>query len=390
MAQNLKDFYKENQTEPVLTTVGRGIREGAAAYKNAYNNAPKVVGVPAAAVANAVGDQLAALKSGLQGREVKAPEYQALTLGQMWDRTMKPGAAPAAAAPVAAAAPRAPVDQRPPLAELNALPGIDSVKDWSGARTASLAGSAQPKWVADNSDSQIAQFYRAQQGAAAGAAPTVVNVRKQDNGVLEFSGRGGGDGTGAVNYSGLPSWKSAQGGAGKGSVGGGFNLAEQNARMATVLKGIRDTDRQAKFDQLAGAKELGPLLQQQMAGENAMGVAKLNAETSRYGHDTGLKGEMARVAASKYGTDVGAQVNREGLDVERDKVRASVLNAQAKAAAGKPLSQIEQLGLQIFEGKTFKTKAARDAAMAEYIKMFQKGDPVAQMIADMYSNQQDQ
>lgn len=347
---------RKRMTNP-LQTLGQDVRAGAdgvgrgmQAFGAAVNQAPKVVGAPAAGVANAIAKGVANFQTGFTGEQHKPQSFEALTLGQMWDRTMKPGA-PAAAAPLAVPA-TAPTVRRP---ETTYTPG---------AGLPSAAQVASDKARASTAQAASDMRLSAQPGVS--GQPTNINVRRQPNGVLEFSGTGG-DGTGAVSYTGLPKWTSAQGGAGKGSVVGGFNLAEQNARMATVLKGIRDTDRQAKFDQLAGAKELGLLLQQQMAGENAMGVAKLNAETNRYGHDIGLKGEMARVDASIYGTDIGAATARETADIERKRVAVTLSAAKAKAS-GDPL-KVRQAQLLELE---YAAKTGMDANTGEALDEAQR------------------
>lgn len=403
MAQNLKDFYKENQTEPVLTTVGRGMRPMTDALQERdrikktlpviagalANQAPKVLGVPAAGIANAASRGIADFQTGFTGQKYRPQQFEAKSFTDLFGAQKPAIAAPPAPPAAPAGLPRF---QRP---ETTYTPGAGLPSMAQIASDKARANAAQV-----TSDTLL--------GITPQAQPTGINVQRQANGVLEFSGKGGGDGTGAVNYTGLPKWTSAQGGAGQGAVGGGFNLAEQNARMASALQGIRGMDRQARADEMVDAmasgtggavgvaqnkaamQALGPLIERQMAGENATGVAKIGAETTRRGQDLGLQGEMARTKAAIYGTDVGAQTADADRRVEMDKVRASVLNAKAKAAAGKPLSQVEQLGLQIFEGKAFKTPEARKAAMSEYVQMFKGADPLQQMMAELLAAQQDQ
>lgn len=398
MAENaaITQFARKRAANPAQTlgqdarAIASGVGQGVRALGNAVNQAPKVVGIPAAGLANTVAKGVANFQTGFTGEKYKPQTFEALTLGQMWDRTWKPGAATAAAAPAPApaAAPAAP-----------AAPAASTYTPGAGLPSAAQVASDKSRATAAQtaSDSQL--------GITPQAQPTNINVRRQPNGVLAFSGAGG---AGGVNYTGLPSWTSAQGGAGQGAVGSGFNLAEQNARMATALQGIQSMDQQTKANEMidamasgaggavgvarnkAAMQALGPLIERQMSNENATGVAKLGAETTRRGQDKSLQGEMARIGASVYGTDVGAQTADADRQVEMDKVRASVLVAKAKAAAGKPLSQTEQLGLQIFEGKQFKTPEARKAAMAEYVQMFKGGDPLSQMIAELMAAQQEQ
>lgn len=416
MAQNLKDFYANAQTEPVLTTVGRGVREGGQGYAGAYNQVPKVLGVPAAGIANVFAQQLANLKTGVQGTPVKAPEYQALTFGQMADRTKATmgmgGAAPAApAAPVTTKpgvlGPLPALNQQPPLAELNALPGIAGVKDWSGARVArtgwepsQLPSAAQV--ASDKSRAASAQAASdARLGMQPAGAPAAIDVKRQANGVLSFTGSGG-DGTGAVKYSGMPNWTSQRGGAGQGSVGAGFNLGEQNQRMAAALQGIQAMDLQKKADSLidamasgaggavgvaqnkAAMAALGPLIERQMANENALKTTGMTTATQARGQDLGLTGEMARVAATNRSTDVGASTADKQLEVEKQKAAAVIQAAREKAAAGKPTTLKDQTALFVFSGKnadgTPRTPAQQAALELRYAATFGNRDSYMGML----------
>ena len=337
--------------EPVMTTVGRGLvsgsrkaaEAGTAAVKGVgtvLNNLPRLAAIPAAGVANVAATQLQNLKNGINGTNNPAPQFEALTATEALRRAFPPMAptnasmAPPTNASVAApaAAPAAPA--KPAYAAGTGLPSAMQIASDKSRATASQASSDTLLGVQGDT-----------------AQPTNIDVRRQANGVLSFSGSGGG---GAVNYTGMPSWKSAQGGAGQGAVGGGFNLGEQNARMAVALQGIQGMDRQAKADGMVDAmasgaggavgvaqnkaamQALGPLLERQMANQNATGIANTGAETTRRGQDLGLKGEMARVKASVYGTDVGAQIAREGHEIEKERVAVSLSAAKAKAS-GDPL-----------------------------------------------------
>lgn len=407
MSVSLADTIKQRAANPAKT-LGSDARviadtAGAAArgYGNLVNQAPKVVGIPAAGIANAVAKGVANFQTGFTGNTYKPQQFEALTLGQMWDKTMKnvmpaTGAAPTTPAPVTPAVkPVAPVAKP----ESGYVPG---------------AGLPSKEQIA----SETARGMVAQQasdramGIAPAAQPTNINVTRQPNGVLSFSGVGGGDGTGAVRYSGMPNWTSKQGGAGMGAADfGGEAFKPAQAEIAAgrgVLSGEKPDPMMSQFNSLMDAigrnaggpvgvalnkmqlQALAPLLERQMAGKTSTEVAKIGSETQRRGQDLGLEGEMARVGASVYGTDVGAETAAADRQVEMNKVRASVLNAKAKAAAGKPLSQVEQLGLQIFEGKAFKTPEARKAAIADYTQMFAGGDPLKQMIAELMAAQQDQ
>lgn len=413
MAQNLKDFYANAQTEPVLTTVGRSVREGVQGYAGVANQAPKMVGVPAAGIANVFAQQLANLKTGIQGAPVKAPEYQALTVGQMMDRTKANmgmgGVAPAA--PVTTKpgvlGPLPALNQQPPLAELNALPGIAGVKDWSGARVARTGWepSQLPSAAQVASDKSRAASAQAASDARLGiqtpSAPAAIDVKRQANGVLSFTGSGG-DGTGAVKYSGMPNWTSQRGGAGQGTVGTGFNLGEQNQRMAAALQGIQAMDLQKKADSLidamasgaggavgvaqnkAAMAALGPLIERQMANENALKTTGMTTATQARGQDLGLTGEMARVAATNRSTDVGASTADKQMEVEKQKAAAVIQAAREKAAAGKPTTLKDQTALFVFSGKnadgTPRTPAQQAALELRYAATFGNRDSYMGML----------
>ena len=330
---------RKRMTNP-MQTLGQDVRAGAdgvgrgmQAFGAAMNQAPKVVGAPAAGVANAIAKGVANFQTGLTGEQHKPQSFEALTLGQMWDRTMKPGA-PAAAAPLAVPA-TAPTVRRP---ETTYTPG---------AGLPSAAQVASDKARASTAQAASDMRLSAQPGVS--GQPTNIGVRRQANGVLEFSGQGGGDGTGAVTYSGLPNWKSAQGGAGQGSAdfgGQAFKPAQAAVAAAnspmTAYSETADAIGRGEGGAVGVAQNkaklaaLAPLLERQMANENSTGVAKIGAETTRRGQDLGLKGEMARVDASIYGTDVGAQTAREAQDIERERVAVAQSAAKAKAS-GDPL-----------------------------------------------------
>lgn len=319
MAQNLKDFYKENQTEPVLTTVGRGMRPMTDALQERdrikktlpviagalANQAPKVLGVPAAGIANAASRGIADFQTGFTGQKYRPQQFEAKSFSDMFGG-QKAMAAPIAATPPVAA-PTAPVAK--PAATSSYVPGTG------------LPSAAQV--ASDKSRALLAQAASDERlGLTAPAAPTTIDVKRQPNGILSFTGSGDGAG---VKYSGMPNWTSQRGGAGQGAVGQGFNLGEQNQRMAAALQGIQAMDQQKKADSMIDAMAsgaggpigvaqnklamgaLGPLLERQMANESAMGINRVNAETQRRGQDLGLTGELARASASRYGTEVGAK-----------------------------------------------------------------------------------
>lgn len=237
-------------------------------------------------------------------------------------------------------------------------------------------------------------------GIAPAAQPANINVSRQANGNLSFSGTGGGTG---VTYSGMPNWTSTKGGAGQGSVGGGFNLAEQNARMAAALQGFRDFDRQKQFDEsiqnvvsgkggpvgVAQNKialaNLGDVVQRQMANENATSVATINANTQKRAQDLGLKGALARVGASIYGVDVGAATADKGFEVEKQKASAAIAAAEAKARTGKAMTAKDQTALFVFAGLnadgTPRTPAQQAEVERRYASSFGNRDSLSSLMS---------
>ncbi len=367
MSVSLADTIKQRAANPAKT-LGSDARviadtAGAAArgYGNLVNQAPKVVGIPAAGIANAVAKGVANFQTGFTGDTYKPQQFEALTLGQMWDRTMKnimpaAGAAPTAPAPVVPAVKPAAPAAKP---DNKYVPG-------AGLPSKEQIASDKARAKASQQASDFAM------GIVPAAQPTNINVTRQPNGVLSFSGVGGGDGTGAVRYSGMPNWTSKQGGAGMGAADfGGQAFKPAQAEIAAgrgVLSGEKPDPMMSQFNSLMGAigrgeggpvgvaqnkialQALAPLLERQMAGKTSTEVAKIGSETQRRGQDLGLQGEMARVGASVYGTDVGAETAGKGFEVEKQKAAASIAAARAKAAAGKPTTMKDKTALFVFAG----------------------------------------
>jgi hypothetical protein len=243
-------------------------------------------------------------------------------------------------------------------------------------------------------------------GIAPAAQPTNINVTRQANGVLSFSGVGGGDGTGAVQYSGLPNWTSKQGGAGMGAAdfgGQAFKPAQvEIAAGRGVLSGEKPDPMMNQFNSLMDAigrgvggpvgvadnkmqlQALAPLLERQMAGKTSTNIATMETETRRRGQDLGLEGEMARVGASVYGTDVGAQTAEKGFAEERYKANMTLKAAQAKVAAGKPTTTKDKVALFVFAGLnadgTPRTPEQQAVVERRYASSFGNRDSLASLI----------
>lgn len=407
---------------PVLQTVGQGVKPVADVTKRAF---PSTVAVGQGAQDSMVGQSLPrqaggavraapalalgvgsdVLRSaGLASRAVFGPYTNAAAefgRGFVGASDVKPApqATSVLTTPIRDGVPgaqgRRVLDTSAPLSELNALPGLSAQRDFSSAKivptnfAAASAGSSTPGGPTS--------------GGAEGTADQrqTIKVEKQANGVLSFTGVGNG-GTG-VQYTGLPNFTTQQGGAGKGYVGAGFNLAEQNARMAAALQGFRDFDRQKQFDEsiqnvvsgkggpvgVAQNKialaSLGDLVQRQMANENATSVATINANTQKRGQDLGLKGDLARVGASIYGVDVGAATADKGFEVEKQKAAAAIEAAQAKARTGKAMTAKDQTALFVFAGLnadgTPRTPAQQAEVERRYASSFGNRDSLASLMS---------
>lgn len=382
---------------PLMQTVGQGVRPIAdmlneqAQIKKALpviagamaNQAPKVLGVPAAGIANAVSRGVADFQTGFTGQKYNPQQFEAKSFTDMFGGR---GASRALATPPAVVPPvaAAPTPVRPATTY---TPG-------AGLPSAAQIASDKARATTAQSISDTAM------GIAPAAQPANINVSRQANGNLSFSGTGGGTG---VTYSGMPNWTSTKGGAGQGSVGGGFNLAEQNARMAAALQGFRDFDRQKQFDEsiqnvvsgkggpvgVAQNKialaNLGDVIQRQMANENATNVATINANTQKRAQDLGLKGDLARVGASIYGVDVGAATADKGFEVEKQKAAAAIAAAEAKARTGKAMTAKDQTALFVFAGLnadgTPRTPAQQAEVERRYASSFGNRDSLSSLMS---------
>lgn len=401
MAQNLRDYYAQAQTEPVLTTVGRGVRPAVDALQERdqikktlpviagalVNQAPKVLGVPAAGIANVVSRGVADFQTGFTGQKYNPQQFEAKSFTDLFGGPKL--AAPAAAVAPVVATTATPATAKPAPARAGYVPGTGLPSAEQIASDKSRANAAQAR-----SDALL--------GIASQPQPTSINVTRQPNGVLSFSGSGGGDGTGAVSYSGMPNWTSANGGAGQGAVGSGFNLAEQNQRMFATLQGIQAFDDQknarAMIDAMASGTggavgvarnkaamaALGPLIDRQMAGDTAVKTTGMTTEAQKRGQDLGLQGDLARVMASTYAADVGAKTAEKGFEVDKQKAAAAIQEARERAKAGKPPSLKDQTALFVFSGLnadgTKRTPAQQAALELRYAATFGNRDSYMGML----------
>lgn len=374
--------------EPVMTTAGRALASGGRTMADASvagvkgvgtvaNNLPRLAAMPAVGALNIASTQLQNLKNGINNTNTQAPQFQALTATDAFQRAFPPATPALAVAPVA-----------------KPVPPLQTTVTSSPVAGAGLPSAAQI--ASDKARASAAQTANdTALGLPTAGAPAAINVSRQPNGVLSFTGSGG-DGTGAVKYSGLPQWTSQRGGAGQGAVGGGFNLAEQNQRMAVALQGIQAGDRQKEADNLisgiaggAGGpvgvarntlamQQLGPLLERQMSTTSAENINQTNDATRRNDAALGFAGDMARVAASRYGTDVGAKTADKGFEVEKQKAADAIVAAQSKVAAGKPPSVKDQTALFVFSGRnadgTQRTPAQQAALEMRYAATFGNRD----------------
>lgn len=361
------------QAFPGVAAVAQGVKEDMAG-----KSLPRQAGmaVRAAPVA-AVGVGADVLRSvGLASKAVFGPYMAAATEFGRGLGGSTADAAPTTVAPVVK--PVAPVAAEPTPVR----PATTSTPGAGLPSAAQIASDKARATIAQNiSDTAM--------GIAPAAQPANINVSRQANGNLSFSG--------------MPNWTSTKGGAGQGSVGGGFNLAEQNARMAAALQGFRDFDRQKQFDEsiqnvvsgkggpvgVAQNKialaNLGDVIQRQMANENATNVATINANTQKRAQDLGLKGDLARVGASIYGVDVGAATADKGFEVEKQKAAAAIASAQIKARTGKAMTAKDQTALFVFAGLnadgTPRTPAQQAEVERRYASSFGNRDSLSSLMS---------
>ncbi len=343
MAQNLAGFYKQNAGPPLLTTVGAGLRTGAdtatdiaqaaeakrraalAVTGVVADSAPKVLGVPMAGIANFMQNAKNQLQAGYNGTSVPATvsPFTALSGTQLL------GLGNANAAPVSAAGIPSTLPASAPIAAPAALPPLRS-------NTSYTQGAGLPSDTQIASDKVRASTAQAASDAAMGisstpaVAPANINVARQANGILGFSGSGG-NATGGVVYTGLPKWTSQGGGAGQGSVdvggesfrpaqqaivsGQGWNagstpLALAQKYAAAIAAGEGGPVGVANNHMALQA--LAPMLTQTMLGQTQLGVAGLGAQTQRYAADLGERENAARV-----GMGYGEQETQKQIEAER-------------------------------------------------------------------------
>ena len=383
MAENLRDWYKQNQTEPVMTTVGRGTASvagnAAQAVKNmgfVANQAPKLVGTPAAGIANAAAAGGANFMTGFTGQKYTPNVYEGKSVTDLFSSKPALKAIPsiASAAPAGGNKASAPIET--PV--------------YKGPQT------VQPKYVEDTT-SPLAEFRNAQYqrdglGTTTGyTGPGSIDVARQANGNLSFTGVGT-PGTSGVRYTGLPEWQSKKGGAGQGSVdfgGEAFKPAQAMvARGEGVLSGMNNPAVQYRelADKIArgvggavGVAQnkiafagLGDILQRQMASQSALQTANIGAETQRRGQDIDATANTARTAASKYSADIAAKTAAEANETHKQQVAATLAAAGAKTMDPAKMSKaaMSELQLSLILGKTRDGKAIDPAVREDLTKRF--------------------
>jgi hypothetical protein len=372
---------------PGVAAVAQGAREDMAGQSLPRQAGTLVRAVPAAAVG--VGADV--LRSaGLASNAVFGPYMNAASEFGRGLMGSTASTAPAMAATVKPAAPVVPAITQP---EPKYTPG-------AGLPSASQIASERSRAMSSQNTNDAA--------TGIGGGSLNVNVMRQPNGNLSFSGQGGGEG---VNYTGMPTWSSQSGGAGKGGIGystsgamgnSGFDLSSQNAKMAAALQGIRDIDRQKKIDEYTSAiasgsggavgvaqnkialAGLGDIVQRQMANDNATGINQTNDATRRAGIAADLTMSNARDATSRYGIDTQAKTAQEGFEVEKQKAAASIAAARAKVAAGKPTTTKDKTALFVFAGLnadgTPRTPAQQAEVERRYASSFGNRDSLSSLM----------
>lgn len=340
----------------VPQAVGRGARAVSDAVGSTaqtmgarVNALPKLWGTPMAAVANAGAKVGADFMTGFTGQKYVPNQYEGKTFTQMFGGAP----APTLTAPTAITKP-----------SVSATPGAP--KPISVPVT--NPGGANRTWVEDTTspfaEFRAAQYARDGLGATNYTGPTSIAVSRQPNGVLSFTGTGV-PGAQGIRYTGTPNWTSQRGGAGQGGVttfgpgqggGSGFNLSEQNARMAAALQGIREIDAQNKqaelVDRIASGSGgaigvaqnkialagLNSMADTNSRARTAMDVAGINAETQRRAQDLGMQAATMRNLTTLAGYKSQADTAKNAQEIEKERIGLMQSIAKQKMA-GDPLKQ---------------------------------------------------
>lgn len=314
-------YRKMADNTNVMQAAGKGARTVANTAGQALQNmgslvnqSPKLIGTPAAGLANLAAAGGANFMTGFTGQKYVPNTYEGKTLTQLFSGGQAP-AAPTSPAPAAAALPTI-----EPNAPSTYVPG-------TGLPSAAQIASDKSRALLAQRTSDEAM------GLNTTGSPLSVNATRQANGVMSFSGSGPGTG---VSYTGTPNWTSQRGGAGQGQVISGGDLAGRNANLAGALQGIQSMNAQAQrtdlIDRIASGSGgaigvaqnkmalagLGDMLDTQSKNATALSAAGLQAETQRRGQDIGAKSDIARTAAILSGQQAQAGTAREQIAAQKD------------------------------------------------------------------------
>lgn len=373
-------YRKMADNANVMQAAGKGTRTVADAAGQALKNmgslanqSPKLLGVPAAGIANLAATGGANFMTGFTGQQYTPNTYEAKSFTDMFG-----GGRPAA-----------PVVAPTTSPATTALPGIKP-----NAPSTYVPGAGLPSADQIASDKSRALLAQRMSDEALGmnttGSPLSVKAERQANGVMSFSGQGPGAG---VSYTGTPNWTSQRGGAGQGQVISGGDLASRNANLAGALQGIQSMNAQAQrgdlIDRIASGSGgaigvaqnkmalagLGDMLDTQSKNAAALSAAGMQAETQRRGQDLGAQEGAARNLVTKYGYDTQAKTQANDQELRKQQIAATYDMAQQKLAAGKPLSLKDKFAMNLFtgrdpSGKPFKSEAEENKAMQRFTTLF--------------------
>ena len=383
MSQNLADDLKLN--EPLLTTVGRGLRTGTDAagvvgsnIASAADSAPKLIGIPAAGIANFMARSKQQLQAGFNDTPVPAPvsSYQAKSFSDLFG-----GSTPATAAPLN---PSRPATSTAPTTTVGASPASSYVPG-AGLPSAAEVASDRARANASQNASDAAL-------GVSGTGGAHIGVTRQANGVLSFSGSGG-DGSGGVVYTGLPNFKSQQGGAGQGAVdfgGQAFHPAQQaiasgqgfgapQTPLATA-QGLAEKIASGAGGPVGVAQNhlalqaLSGVLSTTIQGQSSQATARIGAGAQRYAADRGFDENAARVGAELAGQNVQKQIHAQGnvTALEGQKIRAAAINraGSRRLASSQADHQeaVNQMAALAYSGKNPDGTPATPAQSAVYLQ----------------------
>ena len=336
--------------------------------------------------ANTARDVLGGMKAQMRGGKAAdyGPTYEGKTLSGMFGG-QKPAAAPSAVPTASSAKPGvtgtlpAP-NQQSPLAELNALPGIGSVKDWSSARVVNTGMGPTTLVKPTPLGTKLNDPYYAEGNADIYASSTRKDGKFNsftgvgDANRLNWEQRNPADYQAAVQRAEADKARvvqMARNYAAQGDRAGAARMAFNDPAATAAVENELKTQRLLQAS-LAGNSTAGGILRQMMGDETSLKTTGMTTETQRRGQDIDAAGNVARNAASKYGVDVAAKTAAEANETHKQQVAATLAAAGAKTMDPAKMSKaaMSELQLSLILGKTRDGKVIDPAVIEDLTKRF--------------------